>query len=42
MLIVTISYYDDIVMLTITIMITIGYHDNRLITTEGTDSCPHL
>ena len=25
--------YHDILMLTITIMITIGYHDNRLITT---------
>ena len=33
MLIVAISYYNDIVMLTITIMITIGYHDNQLITT---------
>ena len=28
MLKVSISYYHDIVILTITIMITIGYHDN--------------
>ena len=33
MLIVTISYYDDIVMWIITIMITIGYHDDQLIMT---------
>ena len=33
MLIVFISYYHDIVILTITIMIAIGYHDNQLIMT---------
>ena len=33
MLLVSISYYDNIVMLTITIMITIDYHDNQLLTT---------